>query len=157
MKIIHVELKNANAFVENHHRHHRPVVGHRFSIGAEKNSKLVGVAIIGRPVARMTDQSNIVEITRLCTDGTRNACSFLYGAAARAAKALGYNSIQTFILSSESGTTLKAAGWRKEHTTKGGEWTRISRSRNKADNATPKEKWVKYFTDIDAAMTARSE
>ncbi len=88
LQLMHLELKEANAFVVARHRHHDRVQGHRFSIGAIKNGQLVGVAIVGRPVGGQ-HQEDWVEVTRLCTDGTRNACSFLYGAAANAAKALG--------------------------------------------------------------------
>lgn len=111
MKLVHVELKEANEFVEKLHRHHRKVQGHRFSLGAEVDGKLVGVAIVGRPVGGQK-QREWTEVTRLCTDGTRNACSFLYGAAARASKALGYSRIQTYILKTETGVSLKATGWK---------------------------------------------
>lgn len=111
MKTVRVELSEANEFVANHHRHHKPVVGHRFSIGCEHEGVLVGCVIVGRPVARKTDQKNVAEVTRLVTDGTKNACSFLYSQAARAAKELGFTSIQTFILPEESGISLKATGW----------------------------------------------
>ena len=117
-----VELSDANAFVARLHRHHKPVQGHRFSIGAFVDDRLVGVAIVGRPVARRCDQSIMVEVTRLCTDGTDNACSVLYGAAARAAKALGYQRIQTYILETETGASLKASGWTNEGPTGGGQW-----------------------------------
>ena len=110
MRLVHVELREANEFVEKLHRHHRKVQGHRFSLGAMHNDALVGVAIVGRPVGG-ANQDRWVEVTRLCTDGTPDACSFLYGAAARAAKALGYQRIQTYILASEPGTSLKASGW----------------------------------------------
>jgi hypothetical protein len=141
MKLIHIELREANDFVGELHRHNKPVTGHRFSIGAEHGGKLVGVCIVGRPVARKTDQKNTVEVTRLCTDGTKNACSFLYGAAARAAKALGYKAIQTFVLESEPGSSLRAAGWSKIGESGGGSWGRKSRPRG--DN-TPTEPKVKY-------------
>lgn len=113
MRLIHVELRQANAFIERLHRHHSPVQGHRYSIGAALGSSLVGVVIIGRPVGGQ-HQNDWVEVTRLCTDGTKNACSLLYSAAARAARALGFLRIQTYILSSEPGTSLLAAGWRFE-------------------------------------------
>src|SRR5690606_25655028 len=92
MKLRHVRLSlaEANSFVAKHHRHHRGVVGHLFSIGAVLGEAVVGVVIVGRPVARLRDDGETAEVTRLCTDGTRNACSFLYGAATRAAFALGY-------------------------------------------------------------------
>jgi len=113
LKLAHVELKEANAFVTELHRHHKRVQGHRFSLGAESNGVLVGVAIVGRPVGG-ANQRQWVEVTRLCTDGTPNCCSFLYGATARAAKALGYVRIQTYILNDETGASLKASGWKFE-------------------------------------------
>lgn len=124
-----VDLDEANAFVEQHHRHHRPVVGHKFSIGAALGEKIVGVVIVGRPVARMRDDGITLEVTRLATDGTRNACSFLYGAAARAAFALGYKRIGTYILQSEPGASLRAAGWRLIGEAGGGSWSVPSRPR----------------------------
>lgn len=124
-----LELAEANAFVEKHHRHHFPVIGHKFSIGAAMGEMIVGAVIVGRPVSRMRDDGVTLEVTRLVTDGTRNACSFLYGAAARASFALGYKRIGTYILASESGTTLKAAGWKLIGSTGGGSWSRPSRPR----------------------------
>jgi len=113
LSLVHVELKEANAFVERLHRHHNRIQGHRFSIGAAVDGELVGVAIVGRPVGG-ANQYKWIEVTRCCTDGTKNACSFLYGAAARAGKALGYERIQTYILQDELGTSLKASGWEFE-------------------------------------------
>lgn len=104
---------------------------------------LVGAAIIGRPVARMVDPSKVVEVTRLCTDGTKNACSFLYGASARAAKALGYERIQTYILDSESGTSLKASGWTFSHMTKGRSWSTESRPREDKHPTVDKALWYR--------------
>lgn len=144
MKAIRVELQEANAFVSHLHRHHKPVVGHRFSIGAEHGGKLVGCVIVGRPVARQTNQKNIAEVTRLVTDGTQNACSFLYGQAARAAKELGFESIQTFILPTESGTSLKASGWQNLGETKQGCWhTRTNRRSDQPECR--KVKWIKLL------------
>lgn len=134
MKIIHIELSEANEFVDKFHRHHKPVRGHRFSIGlVDDESNLIGVCIVGRPVARAIDQKNIIEVTRLCTDGTKNACSMLYGAAAKAGKCLGYKKIQTYILESEPGTSLKAAGWIKENTVIGRDWNCPSRTGRRTD------------------------
>jgi hypothetical protein len=129
MTIERVGLDEANAFVVSLHRHHKPVVGHLFSIGASFEGKIVGVAIIGRPVARMRDDGRTAEVTRLCTDGTKNACSFLYGAAARAAFALGFKRIGTYILASEPGTSLTGAGWRLIGQAGGGSWSRDDRPR----------------------------
>lgn len=126
---VRIELAEANAFVAEHHRHHKPVAGHLFSLGAVLGDKIVGVCIVGRPVARLRDDGLTAEVTRLCTDGTKNACSFLYGAAARAAFALGYKRIGTYILATESGMTLKAAGWRLIGEVKGRSWSCPSRPR----------------------------
>ena len=124
-----IDLDEANEFVRLHHRHHRAVVGHKFSIGAVNENKIVGVVIVGRPVARQRDDGLTLEVTRLCTDGTRNACSFLYGAAARATFALGYKKIGTYILASENGASLKASGWRLIGSTPGRSWSVPSRPR----------------------------
>jgi hypothetical protein len=131
VKLVHVRigLDEANAFVRQHHRHHQPVVGHLFSIGAVLGDDIVGVVIVGRPVSRFRDDGMTAEVTRLCTDGTRNACSFLYGCASRAAFALGFKRIGTFILASEPGTSLTAAGWRLVGETPGQSWSVPSRPR----------------------------
>lgn len=122
-------LDEANAFIRANHRHHGEVVGHKFSIGAALGDRIVGVVIVGRPVARLRDDGVTLEVTRLCSDGTRNACSFLYGAAARAAFALGYKRIGTYILASENGASVKAAGWRLVGETPGRSWSVPSRPR----------------------------
>lgn len=114
MEIRQIRLAEANAFVIEHHRHHGEAWGHKFSLGAFKNGKMVAVAIVGRPSGRRLDDGKTLEVTRLASDGTRNACSALYGASAREAKRRGYSKIITFILQSEPGTSLKAAGWTLE-------------------------------------------
>jgi hypothetical protein len=129
LRHVRIDLGEANAFVAEHHRHHKPVVGHMFSIGAVLENRIVGVVIVGRPVARMRDDGETAEVTRLATDGTRNACSFLYGAAARAAFALGFRRIGTYILATEPGTSLMACGWRLIGETPGGSWSVPSRPR----------------------------
>ena len=136
-----LSLEDANAFIEVHHRHHGKVQGHKFSLAAVANGGIRGVVIVGRPVARHRDDGETLEVTRLCTDGTKNCCSFLYGAAARAAFALGYTKIGTYILKSESGTSLKAAGWRLIGERGGGEWNRPNRSRRPAMQPQPKLLW----------------
>lgn len=112
LNVIPLDLAEANLFVARHHRHHKPVVGHKFSIGAALGHVIVGVAIVGRPVSRHRDDGLTLEVTRLCTDGTQNACSFLYGACARAAFALGFQRIGTYVLAIEPGASLKASGWK---------------------------------------------
>lgn len=119
MRVAPVTLAVANEFVGRLHRHSKPVVGHRFSVGVEAKTRLldgpewvlVGVAIIGRPVAPRLDDGRAAEITRVCTDGTKNASSMLYGAARRACKALGYGPVYTYTLPEEGGTSLRAAGF----------------------------------------------
>lgn len=145
MKPARVELKEANAFIERLHRHHPPVTGHRFTIGAERDGILVGVAIVGRPVARMVDQRNTCEVTRCCTDGTKNACSFLYATAARIAAELGFTKIQTYILDDEEGTSLRAAGWSMEAETSEGLWDRPARRRDANAPTCRKQRWAKYL------------
>lgn len=129
LRHIRIGLDEANAFVTAHHRHHKPVVGHLFSLGASVGDQIVGVAIVGRPVSRFRDDGLTAEVTRLCTDGTRNACSFLYGASARAAFALGFKRIGTYILASEPGTSLTGTGWRMIGETPGKSWSVPSRPR----------------------------
>lgn len=123
LEIVPMTLKEANAFVEQHHRHHKPVTGHKFSIGCSDGEKIVGVAIVGRPVARYLDDGWTLEVNRLCTDGTRNACSMLYSASWRAAKAMGYKKVITYILESENGSSLKASGWKCVGKAGGLQWT----------------------------------
>lgn len=123
LEVCPVTLKEANAFVEQHHRHHKPVTGHKFSIGCTDGENIVGVAIVGRPVSRYLDDGWTLEVNRLCTDGTHNACSMLYAAAWRAARAMGYHKLITYILDTESGTSLKAAGWKCVGQAGGLRWT----------------------------------
>lgn len=124
-----MELDEANAYIAAHHRHHPPAVGHKFSIGLARGNEICGVAVVGRPVARHLDNGLTLEVTRLCTDGTKNACSKLYGAAWRAAKALGYKRLITYIGQDESGASLRAAGWKLLYEVRGRSWTTPSRPR----------------------------
>ena len=143
---IAVPLSEANAFVAQHHRHHKPVTGHKFSIGCMKDGRLAGVAIVGRPVSRYLDDGLTLEVNRLCTDGTPNACSFLYGAAWRAARALGYRKIVTYILDTESGASLRAAGWDCAGLAGGKRWTG---SRRPAVDLYPPQMKYRYEKSID--------
>jgi hypothetical protein len=106
-----VSLKFAQEFVRQNHRHNKPPSGHKFSIGLFDGDVCVGVATAGRPIARMLDDGLTLEVTRTCTDGTRNANSMLYGAIVRAAKALGYLKVVTYTQHDESGASLRGAGW----------------------------------------------
>lgn len=117
-----ITLAEANAFVDKHHRHHKPVPGCLFSIAVSEDDEVRGVAIIGRPVARALDNGWTAEVTRLCTTGHRNACSMLYAAAWRAAKEMGYKRIGTYTLPEEGGASLRAAGWTLIGEAGGGSW-----------------------------------
>jgi hypothetical protein len=146
MKIVPITLKKANEIVTQWHRHHKPSVGHKFSIALVEDEDYIGIAICGRPVARGSDDGLTLEVARLCTDGTPNACSKLYGACARVAKEMGYVKIQTYILQSEPGTSLKASGWIMEAVTAGGQWKRTDGIINRTDQPTePKQRWVKFL------------
>lgn len=130
LTIVPTTLAEANAFVAEHHRHHGRVVGHLFSIAvADEAETVCGVAIIGRPVARHLDDSWTVEVTRVATDGTRNAASKLYGAAQRAAFALGYRKVITYTLATEPGASLRAVGWKVVGEVRGRSWSCKSRPR----------------------------
>jgi hypothetical protein len=126
-----VTLEEACEFIARHHRHHLPPVGWRFGVAANDGERVVGVAVLGRPVSRIIQSAEpyTMELTRLCTDGTRNAASFLLGAARRATFALGYKRLITYTLEEEGGVSLRAAGWREIGRAGGGEWNRPSRPR----------------------------
>jgi hypothetical protein len=128
LRIVPCDLDEANSFVLQHHRHHLPVRGCKFSMAIADGDRVVGVAIAGRPVARMLQDGFTLEVTRLASDGTRNACSALYAACWRAARAMGYRRMVTYILDNEPGVTLRAAGWR-EVGRAGGAWSRKGRPR----------------------------
>lgn len=154
LNIIPMELKDANNFVAVHHRHHKPVQGHRFSIGCvDEDSQLRGVAIVGRPVARKINPRMVLEVTRLCTDGTINACSFLYSATARIATALGYAKIQTYILETETGSSLLASGWVFEDTVIGHTWNHTDgKPRANTHPLCDKQRWSKILNTYNGGM-----
>lgn len=124
-----ISFSEAKAFIATNHRHHKSPTGWKFGIGAYLSDKCVGIVCISRPVARMLDNGFTCEVTRLCTDGTKNVCSFLYARARQAAFAMGYKLIITYILSSENGNSLKASGWTFVREAGGGSWNRPSRKR----------------------------
>ena len=142
LQITPINLDEANAFVARHHRHHKPVPGAKFCVAASEMRvkerapsgphaalEVCGVAIVGRPVARMSDNGYTLEVNRLCTDGTRNACSILYAAAWKAAKALGYQRLITYTLPDEGGASLRASNWKLIGLRGGGNWNVASRPR----------------------------
>lgn len=129
LRPIPIDFAEACAFVAEHHRHHLPPVGAKFSLGAALGDKIVGVIICGRPVARMEDDGFTIEVTRLSTDGTPNACSFLYRAAWRVAREMGYLRGVTRTLPEEGGASLRGAGWVLVGPSGGGSWSVPSRPR----------------------------
>ena len=137
-----LSFKTAKEYIAENHRHHKPPQGHKFSIGCYDNDKLVGVVVVGRPVARYFDDGVTAEVTRLCTDGTRNACSKLYASAWNAAHAMGYVRMVTYILSTELGTSLKASGWKRDIETAGGSWGWDKRPRVDQHPLIPKVRYI---------------
>lgn len=152
-----VTQKDAFAFVAEHHRHHDVPVGALWQHGAHDDAgSLCGVAVVGRPVARNLDDGLTMEVTRLCTNGEFNACSLLYAAARRAGISKGYRRGITYILESEDGASLRAAGWRYLGESKGGSWSRPSRGREDHHPMEPKRRygwgaWPEFETEAASA------
>lgn len=156
MNAIPLKLAEANAFVAAHHRHHKPVRFHLFSIGAQdKSGQLIGAAIVMRPVSQgRSFDGRMAEVCRLATDGTKNACSFLLARAARAAFEMGYYAIQTYTLPEEGGGSLRASGWHHSAVTEGKPWSTGRRSRSDDHPIGPKHRWWKVRPDIAARFYA---
>ena len=129
LELVPMSLSDAAEFCAQHHRHHRPPTGGLFAVGVAADELVRGVAIVGRPVARGNQDGWTAEVTRVATDGARNACSMLYAACWRAARALGYRKLITYTLASEGGASLRAAGWRTVGEVKGRSWDTPSRPR----------------------------
>jgi len=128
-----INFDEANAFISKFHRHHKPMQGCKFCVAVSDDEKVVGVAIVGRPVARMLDNGWTLEVNRCCTDGTKNACSMLYSASWKAAKALGYQRLITYTLPEEGGASLRASNWKCLGLKGGGNWNKKSRPRVDTD------------------------
>jgi hypothetical protein len=129
LEIVPVTISDAQEFVSQHHRHHKAPLGALFAIGAAADAEMVGVAIVGRPVARVLQDGWTAEVTRVATTGERNACSMLYRACWRAARAMGYRRLLTYTLPEEGGASLRGAGFRLVGAAGGGSWSRPSRPR----------------------------
>ena len=143
-----IELKQAQAFINQLHRHHAAAIRDKFRIAAKQpGGGIVGVAQVGRPIARKLCDGYTLEVLRLCTNGEKDVCSFLYSRCARIAREMGYKKIITYILESEPGTSLKASGWKREDENCGGAtWANCKRSkeREKAQQTTFLEVKQKY-------------
>lgn len=144
LEIRPITFRAASEYITKHHRHHPATVGCKFCIGLFNEEKMVGCAVVGRPVSRRLDDGLTCEINRLCTDGTKNACSILYGASCRVAKAMGYKKIITYILESENGASLRASNFTCEGVAGGTHWTG---ARNKGQ-AIPKEMKTRWCRNL---------
>ena len=159
MIAVPIELKDAQAYINRYHRHYQAAHRDKFRIAASEAGQIVGVVQVGRPVSRVLDDGRTLEVLRLCTQGDKNVCSFLYSRAARIAKELGYSKIITYILESELGTRLKASGWVVDANNVGGsDWNTPSRPREvvaaqismfeekpKYPVNVKKQRWVKHL------------
>lgn len=141
LEIVPMSISDAKVFLRRHHRHHPRVQGALFAIGLASGSRIVGAVLVGRPVARMLQDGWTCEITRLVTDGTRNACSKLYRAAWRAARAMGYRRLVTYTLPEEGGSSLRGAGFKLVGVAGGGDWHRANRPRVETELQQRKFRW----------------
>jgi hypothetical protein len=139
--IVPITFADANAFVKEKHRHHKPVVGMKFCLAISDGETIRGVALVGRPVSRTLDNGWTLEVNRCCTDGVKNGCSMLYGAAWRAAKALGYKRLITYTLPEEGGASLRASNWKLIGEAGGGSWNRKDRPRTDSSPLQTKTLW----------------
>ena len=114
LELMPLSLREANEYIKSFHRHNKPTRGGKYAIGVKDGDKLVGVAITGRPIARMLDDKVTAEVLRVCTadDSPKNTCSKIYGACWKASKAMGYRKLITYTLQTESGSSLKGAGYK---------------------------------------------
>lgn len=145
MEIRPITFRTASAYINEHHRHHSATAGCKFCIGVFDDDRMCGVAVCGRPVSRHLDDGLTCEINRVCTDGTRNACSMLYGASCRIAKAMGYKKVITYTLESENGASLRASNFKYDGIAGGKMWTG---KRSGRDNGVPQEmkkRWIKQL------------
>ncbi len=150
LQLAPISLREASAFVAEHHRHHKSPRGGLFALSASDGPTVVAVAIVGRPVARNLQDGWTAEVTRLCSTGHRNACSFLYGASWRAARAMGYRKLVTYTLAEEGGASLRAAGWTLIGEAGGGSWNRAERPRVDQHPLQRKLRWEAEATDKPA-------
>lgn len=144
MIIAPISLKDANAYVTAFHRHNKATQGHKWSLQVINGNKTVAVAIVGRPIARKLDDGMTVEVLRLCVGPTAppNVCSFLYRAVVRVWRAMGGKLVVTFTLQSESGSSLRGAGFKLVHSFEGASWSRVNRKRETQPvQMEPKHRW----------------
>lgn len=144
LRVTPIDRGEANAYVAKLHRHHKPSPGAKFYIAVSDDvDRIRGVAVVGRPVARFLDDGWTLEVNRCCTDGARNACSMLYGAAWRITKELGFRRLVTYTLPEEGGASLRAVGWKPIEGLGGQKWSNNVRQRasNPHSDGKPKVRW----------------
>ncbi len=145
MRIAPITFRKASGYINENHRHHNATTGCKFCISViDDEGHIHGVAVCGRPVSRRLDDGYTLEINRVCTDGTKNACSMLYGACSRIAKAMGYKKVITYTLHSENGASLKASNFNCEGQAGGTHWTGI-RNKGQSIPAEMKKRWSLYL------------
>jgi hypothetical protein len=156
LRVVPLDLKQANELVAKLHRHLKPIQVAKFSIGAVKGSRLIGVAICMRPASRVLDDGKTIEVCRVATydkeheNFVKGACSFLYGACAKVSREMGFEKIQTYILETEPGMSLRGAGWTLEKTKCGGTAQGKRTNRPNGHEVTPvtfmkKQRWARQF------------
>ena len=150
LEIVPIGLKGARAYVAHYHRHNIAPVGGKFAIAVMGDDDLHGVAICGRPVSRHLDDGRTLEIYRNCTDGTRNACSKLYGACLRIARNMGYHRVITYTLESENGASLKASNFTCEGEAGGKAWTGRRERDYYVSPPEKKKRWIYYLNGGEA-------
>lgn len=142
LEIVPIKYAQAKELISRFHRHHKPPQGGLFAIGLARDGLLVGGAIVGRPLSRHLDDGRTAEVTRVVVEeGVPNGCSMLYGACWRAARGMGFRRLITYTLTTESGSSLRGAGWRLVGETAGGTWSRPSRPRVDKHPTQAKLRW----------------
>ena len=151
VRLMPVTLTDANHFVGTHHRHSKPVRGCRFCLSLRlETGSIIAVAIVGRPVARRLHADDAAEVLRVCTvDGALNACSLLYGAAARAWRQMGGRKLYTYTRADEPGISLRAAGWVVTHNTAAQSWDRPGRAREDQTEIIARHRWEPQWSAND--------
>lgn len=145
LEIRPIHLRQANEFVKEYHRHNIPTTGGKFAISCFDGDRICGVAVCGRPVSRKLDNAFTLEIYRNCTDGTKNACSMLYGACLRIAKSMGYKKVITYTLESENGASLKASGFSFDGKAGGTNWSGKRKRNYYVSPQEKKNRWIKEY------------
>jgi hypothetical protein len=142
LRIMPIGLRQAREFVQEHHRHHDMPQGGLWALALMRDEDLVGVAIAGRPVSKILQRQGCCEAVRVCVlPGIRNGCSQLYSRVRRVAQAMGYAKTISYTLPSESGASLRGAGFKAVAVTRGGSWNRKARPRIDSAPICPKIRW----------------